>query len=63
MLFFSFPRPAVLGLGNPGSLRHGGSEGVGRVGLPGVLSHFSNAATVTFPGQSSFEGEGTQREG
>lgn len=56
MLFSSFPRPAVLGLGNTGNMRHGGSKGVGRVGLLGALSHFSSVATVTFPLPKQFSG-------
>lgn len=31
LLFSSFPRPAVLGLGNTGSMRHGGNKVVRRV--------------------------------
>lgn len=54
MLLSSFPRPAVLGLGNTESMRHGGSKGVGLVGLLGVLSHLSNVATVTFPMPKQF---------
>lgn len=31
LLFFSFPRSTVLGLGNAGSVRHGGNKVVRRV--------------------------------
>lgn len=43
-----FISQASRGLGNTGNMRHGGSKGVGRVGLLGVLSHCSSGATVTF---------------